>query len=210
MVWGAGGHGRVVAELAGALGHHVIGFVDRNPNGAGSAGAPVISEQEWLGGRFADPECARAKIALGIGNNAVRLERAKGLHDDLLVVLIDPSATVRASAAIGLGSVVCAHAVVNSQATLGRAVIVNTGAVVEHDCRVEDGAHVSPGAILAGRVTVGRESWIGAGAVIIPGVTIGANSVVGAGSVVIRDVPPEVVVVGNPARVLRPSPRIPT
>ncbi len=45
--------------------------------------------------------------------------------------------------------------------------------------------------------------WIGAGAIIMPGITVGENSVVGAGSVVTKDVPPNTVVVGNPARVLR-------
>lgn len=45
--------------------------------------------------------------------------------------------------------------------------------------------------------------WLGGGAIVLPGVTIGANSVVGAGAVVTRDVPANVVVVGNPARVLR-------
>ena len=45
--------------------------------------------------------------------------------------------------------------------------------------------------------------WIGAGAIMMPGITVGENSVVGAGSVVTKDVPPNTVVVGNPARVLR-------
>ena len=46
--------------------------------------------------------------------------------------------------------------------------------------------------------------WIGAGAVILPGVRIGKNSVIGAGSVVTRDIPPDVVAVGVPCRVMRP------
>lgn len=45
--------------------------------------------------------------------------------------------------------------------------------------------------------------WIGAGTVIVPGVTIGKNSVIGAGSVVTKDIPENVVAVGNPCRVLR-------
>lgn len=52
-------------------------------------------------------------------------------------------------------------------------------------------------------VTIGRNVWIGSGAVVVPGVTIGENSVIGAGSVVTRDIPPNVVAVGNPCRVLR-------
>ena len=52
-------------------------------------------------------------------------------------------------------------------------------------------------------VRIGENVWVGAGAVILPGVTIGDNSVIGAGSVVTRDIPANVVAVGNPCRVLR-------
>ena len=52
-------------------------------------------------------------------------------------------------------------------------------------------------------VHIGANVWIGAGTVIVPGVTIGENSVIGAGSVVTRDIPANVVAVGNPCRVMR-------
>lgn len=52
-------------------------------------------------------------------------------------------------------------------------------------------------------VRIGKNVWVGAGAVILPGVQIGDNSVIGAGSVVTKDIPANVVAVGNPCRVLR-------
>lgn len=52
-------------------------------------------------------------------------------------------------------------------------------------------------------VHIGRNCWIGAGALIMPGVTIGDNTVIGAGSVVTKNVPANVVAVGNPCRVMR-------
>lgn len=52
-------------------------------------------------------------------------------------------------------------------------------------------------------VTIGKNVWICAGAILLPGVTIGDNSVIGAGSVVSKDIPPNVVAVGNPCKVLR-------
>lgn len=52
-------------------------------------------------------------------------------------------------------------------------------------------------------VHIGRNVWLGAGAIVLPGVTIGDHSVIGAGSVVTRDIPANVVAVGNPCRVLR-------
>ena len=53
-------------------------------------------------------------------------------------------------------------------------------------------------------VRIGKNCWLGAGVIVMPGVTIGENSVIGAGSVVTRDIPPNVVAVGSPCRVLRP------
>ncbi|GGK98639.1 maltose O-acetyltransferase [Mangrovihabitans endophyticus] len=52
-------------------------------------------------------------------------------------------------------------------------------------------------------ITVGDNVWLGGGVIVCPGVTIGANTVVGAGAVVVRDLPADVVAVGNPARVVR-------
>jgi galactoside O-acetyltransferase len=52
-------------------------------------------------------------------------------------------------------------------------------------------------------VTIGKNCWLGAGVIVLPGVTIGDNSVIGAGSVVTKDIPANVVAVGNPCKVLR-------
>ena len=53
-------------------------------------------------------------------------------------------------------------------------------------------------------VHIGKNCWLGAGVIVMPGVTIGDNTVIGAGSVVTKDIPANVVAVGNPCRVLRP------
>lgn len=52
-------------------------------------------------------------------------------------------------------------------------------------------------------IRIGDSVWIGAGAIILPGVTIGAGAVIGAGAIVNRDIPPNSVAVGNPARVIK-------
>ena len=72
-------------------------------------------------------------------------------------------------------------------------------------CRERDPATVT--AILrlraAKRITLGDNVWIDGGAILLPGVTVGDNSVIGAGSAVTKDVPANIVAVGNPARVIR-------
>ncbi len=52
-------------------------------------------------------------------------------------------------------------------------------------------------------VHIGKNCWLGAGVIVLPGITIGDNSVIGAGSIVTKDIPANVVAVGNPCRVLR-------
>lgn len=52
-------------------------------------------------------------------------------------------------------------------------------------------------------ITIGNNVWIGAGAIVLPGVTIGDNTVIGAGSIVTKDIPANVVAIGNPCKVLR-------
>lgn len=52
-------------------------------------------------------------------------------------------------------------------------------------------------------VRIGKNCWLGAGVIVLPGITIGDNTVVGAGSIVTKDLPPNVVAVGNPCKVLR-------
>lgn len=52
-------------------------------------------------------------------------------------------------------------------------------------------------------ITIGDNVWLGGGVIVCPGVTIGENSVIGAGAVVVKDIPADVVAVGNPARPVR-------
>lgn len=78
--------------------------------------------------------------------------------------------------------------------TVGENVFSNAG------CRFQD----QGGTMHPAKVEIGPRAWIGSGAIIVPGVTIGEGSIIGAGSVVTGDVAPMTVVVGSPARQIRP------
>lgn len=208
LVWGGGGHGKVVADLIRAAGHRVVGFVDRDPEQvegralADEAPAVVVREDELIA-RFDGKEPLPAgadALALGVGDNGARSRCLVAPDGVELPALVHPSAVVSPSVRLGQGAVVMAGAVVNADARVGEAAIMNSGAVVEHDCVLGRASHVSPGAVLAGGVSVGERAWVGAGATVIEGVTVGADAVVGAGAVVIRDVPEGDTVVGVPAR----------
>lgn len=203
LVWGAGGHGRVVGDLLRAAGHDLVGFVDADAEMLASRASPAsyLEEEfmEQLRKRACYPDGIEA-CALGIGNNRLRQSRLQLLEGLDAPALVHPTAYVSPTATVGRSSVVFPHAVVNPDAWIGDAVIVNSGAIVEHDCRLESAVHVSPGAVLCGGVSVGERSWVGAGATVIHGVTIGKDSIVGAGSTVIRQVADGETVIGSPAK----------
>ncbi len=200
---GAGGHGKVVADVARSAGFEVVGFTDDAPGRAGGSfqGLPVLGLEDWL------HSAARAglRAALGIGDNNARGRaferlRAAGVS---MPVLVHERASVAASARLGDGTVVMALAVVNPDATVGEGAIVNSGAIVEHDCEVGPFAHLSPNATLGGAVVIGHRSHVGLGAVVLPGVRVGANVRVGAGAVVLADIEAGLTAVGVPARTLK-------
>jgi len=209
LVWGAGGHGRVVADVLRQLGHRVDAFVDRAPaSGAlppvAGVRTPVISEDELQarldrGGLAAGGGVA---LALGVGDNRVREAQRARLEGCDLPPIVAAAAVVSTGARVGRGTVIMPGAIVNVGARVGAAVIVNSGAIVEHDCVVDDAAHLSPGAVLCGGVRVGARAWVGANATLVPGVEVGEDAIVGAGAVVLADVPAGTTVVGNPARPL--------
>jgi sugar O-acyltransferase (sialic acid O-acetyltransferase NeuD family) len=204
FIFGASGHGKVVADAAQRQGYRVVGFFDDAPARWGDSllGIPVE------GGRASLPDwCRKQGIGAGIvaiGDNVTRLAmagflQAQGLR---MVTVVHPGAIVAASARIGQGSVVMAGAVVNPDCVIGEHCIINTGACVDHDCHLGDAVHIAPGCRLCGGVSVGAGTLVGAGATVIPGIGIGAHAIVGAGATVIREVPDRVKVVGCPARVL--------
>lgn len=198
VVYGAGGHGKVVAEILLAGGQQIAGFLDDNPALSGSRvlDFPVFRAAEWL------EKNASARVALGIGNNSQRERAAQQItrFGCKLITAIHSSATIARSARVGCGVVIMASAVLNSECHIGDGVIINTGAIVEHDVKINRYAHLAPRCVTGGGVEISDFAQIGIGAVVLPGKRIGAHAVIGAGAVVTDDIPPNVVVSGVPAR----------
>lgn len=145
---------------------------------------------------------------------------------------VHPSVRVGAGSVVWRFATVLEGGVIGRDCIIGSSVFLGAQVQIGDGCRIHHGAALPGGVILGARVFVGTnvtmtdaahpqlrdkaaevhrppviqdDAVIGANAVLLPGVVIGRGAIVGAGAVVTRDVPPGRVVVGNPARLLRPS-----
>lgn len=193
---GAGGHGKVVADIARRNGYADIAFLDDQAEAKTWGGYPVEGVSRDAE-KYPD-----ADFIVAIGNGTVRERLQEWLAERGLSIttLIHPNAVVAETAVIGEGSVVMAGAVINPDAVLGRGVIVNTCASVDHDCRIGQYVHIAVGARIAGTVTLEDRAWIGAGAVVINNLTVAAGCTIGAGAVVVKDITESGTYIGVPAK----------
>jgi len=198
LIYGGGGHGKVVLDLAGRAGIPVRLIIDDGPITSSISGVEVRNalQMDWASlGKFS--------FLVAIGDNSTRCRIFRELLERGGVprTLIHPFTAISPAAKIGRAVSICAGAVVNPGAVIQDNCIVNTSASVDHDCVVAEHCHICPGVHLAGKVVVGTGTMIGTGASVLPGIQIGEGCRVGAGTVVNRDLPPYVVAWGVPARI---------
>ncbi len=193
VIIGAGGHGKVIADIALKIGYTDIAFADDNSVGI-CLGYPIICKsvevQQYNDGK--------TDFVIAVGNNEIR-KRIAEQYDVNWVSLIHPSAQIGTSVKIGVGTVVMAGAVINSCAVIGSHCIINTGAVVEHDDVIENYVHISPKVALGGTVHIGERTHIGIGASIKNNIDICENCTIGAGAVVVKDISESSTYIGIPA-----------
>lgn len=189
IVFGAGGHGHVIADIIYASGDRLVGFLDDNP------------EKETLGPiddyvRF--PDC---EFCIGIGNAAFR-KKLSALPLKWYTA-VHPSAIISPYAEIGEGTVVMPNTTVNYGSRIGKHSIINTGAIVEHNNTIGDYVHISVGVKLGGTVSVGDMTWVGIGTTVNNNLSICGNCMIGAGAVVVRSITCPGTYVGVPAKLIK-------
>ncbi|WP_042775588.1 acetyltransferase [Sinorhizobium fredii] len=207
ILLGAGGHAKVVAEVARANDWQVAGYLDPGlKRGEIVAGAPVLGsvsevfdDAAWLRDYALFPATGRADIRWREYQKLLEIGAT-------IPTLVHPKAIVSSSALIDTGSVVMAGAVIQADARVGAASIINTGALVDHDCIIGSGVMIAPGAVLLGGVQVGNNSFIAAGAIVVPGATVGSGAFVGAGTIVADDVPDGARITSARGRFSAPTP----
>ena len=199
---GYSGHAHTGVDILMACGYKVEAYCDNeakefNPFNLlylGSENDPVVLEK-----------LKQYDYFIGVGNN--NLLRRK-IYETLFPLLgqpvnaIHPSAVISPSVKLKYGHFISANTSINAFTELGMTAVCNTGCVVEHGCIVGDFAFIAPGAVLCGDVKIGENTFVGANSVIKQGVVVGKNVTIGAGSVILKDIPDNVTVIGNPARII--------
>lgn len=198
VLFGAGGHARVVADIIEKQGVFRIAAVVSRDGGA-LLDYPVRTA-------LGDLDIMEGVVA--IGDNWVRSQvvaRVLAERPDFrFVTPVHPSAQIGRDVVLGPGTVVMAGVCINPGTRVGAHCIINTRASVDHDNVLDDFASVAPGVTTGGDVRVGPYSAVGIGAACVHGRAIGEHTVIGAGAVVCADVPDHVVAYGVPCRVIRP------
>ena len=186
--------------------YNIIGIIDSvNEVGSNRFGYKILGRQEDIQRIVKDYNIEVGLIS--IGDNWSRYYVYNQIVDKIpnfeFVNAIHPSVIIGKDVQLGVGIVAMAGCIFNPKSVIGDFTFFATGAQVEHDCLIDEFASISAGSTTGGFVKLGKFSAITLGVTVIDRVEIGKNTVVGAGSLVVKSLPENVLVYGNPCKIIR-------
>lgn len=201
-IYGCGGMGREIADLTYRMSKWEKAiFVDDNIKNRIVDGIKVYTLDETLNGF----EKAEIEFIVAAGEPTSREFLYKKLesYDLNLISVIDPSFKLSRFSSVEIGTIIHTGATLTVNVHIGKGCLINKHTVIGHDVVVGDYTVISPNVSIGGDVSIGSNCYLGSGAIIRNEIKVGENSIIGMGSVVIKDIEPNTVVVGNPAKFLR-------
>ena len=204
-IYGASGMGREILETVRTINkadskYEKIVFVDDNPELVSVQNVEVISLDKAYGSYEKE-----LTLVLAIGEPATRrkvIERVESMGISFETVVY-PGTAIPESTVMGKGCYIGPGCFISCNVTIGDYVLVQPSVNIGHDCVVEDNAVLSSLTCLAGNCHIGHDSYLAMNVTAIQGSKVGADSIVGMASVIQRDIPDEVIAMGNPARAMR-------
>lgn len=201
IIIGASGLGKEVLWLAQRCGREVLGFLDDTEAKQGS----VINSFPVLGKINNWPNYSDCEFIIAVGSPQGRkkiLELMQTLGNPSFCTLIDPSAIIGDSVAIGDGCIICAGVICTVNINIFDHVIINLNSTVGHDTIINELSTIAPNVSISGNITIEPCVEVGTGASVREKITLGSESLIGMGSVVTKTISKSMVVVGNPAKPL--------
>ena len=183
---GAGGHGKVVGEIALLNKYNTINFFDERINEIKKYPFKIIGNLDQLKNELMNYD----DFFVAIGDNKKRQNQIAWLKKEKknIISLIHPKSTVSQFSSIDAGTCVMANVAINPGTIIKEGVIINTSCSIDHDCLIDDFAHISPNCSLSGNVSIGKFTHLGTGSSVHPGVYIGENVKIGVGSKIYKDI----------------------
>lgn len=183
--------------LASLPRHQILGFIDKCPSLEMDGLAYLGNDNDWKDIKKKHPNI-KAVLALDSPQAKARLFDHYGKEG--IIKIISPQAYVSKKAFVGDGTIVQRGVTIMPKAHIGKGCKLNVNATIHHEAVVGDFCTLAPTALILGNVVLEEQVYVGAGAIIKQRCRVGKNSIVGAGAVVVKDVPPNVTVVGVPAK----------
>ena len=208
-IYGAGGLGRVVLDMVNQIQTikrrwERVCFVDdalEDGQDKQIHGVPVL-RFDTVASQYGPGEC-QFVIAVGEPDIREKLFHKLKEYGYSLETLVHPSAIVSDSAVLCEGVVVLAMAYLDPDTFIDENTLIQPFSSIGHDTRIGKSAVCAPFAGIAGNVTVGDRTYIAMHAAVHEGKKVGSDTIIGMGSMVQRDIPHNVIAMGNPARPMK-------
>lgn len=183
---GAGGHGKVVGEIASLNNYQVIDFFDDQFSKIKNYPFKIVGNLKKLELNLKSYDV----FFVAIGDNKRRYHFLNWLKKKKIdaINLIHPKSTVSALSKLGNGICVMANAVINPGTKIKNGAIINTSASIDHDCIIEEVVHISPNCSISGGVSIGKFSHVGTGTSVHPCIHIGKYVKIGVGCRVFKNI----------------------
>jgi len=202
ILFGAGNLASNVVEILRLKGIGILGYISTEKPGTLINNLKVLGDIKHY---IQNKELQQEYFHIAVGENSTRFKIMESIisHKDNLQSIISDKCIISGNCVVGNGAYISHGTIIQHDVTIGTCCIIDTGVILEHHVQIGDYVNISPGAIICGGVRISNGAIVGAGATVIEKVLIGENSLIGAGSVVINDIQPNVVAVGNPAKIIK-------
>jgi sugar O-acyltransferase (sialic acid O-acetyltransferase NeuD family) len=207
VIIGGGNQAHYVIDIIERAGqYNIVGIIDSiHEIGSDRFGYKILGRQENIVELINQYQIYGGIIAIGdnYARGNVYLQISSLVPNFEFINAIHPSVIIGNNVKIGKGVTAMAGVIFNPKSVIGDFTFFATGAQVEHDCIISDFSSISAGSVTGGHVKLGKYSALTLGVTVLDRLEIGENTVVGAGSLVLKSLPSNVLVYGNPSKIIR-------